>query len=442
MSVTNGKISPPMGKKLGVGNDGDLQLAFGVTNKSHLWFFTDAPINMWAKFKPFRHPNNAIYSGRFLDANNRAQVNSDRYQGARSVNYGLVAPTGGPYSIPADVVGKFWSYARVQSGINPASALDFEGYNHNAQGPIIPMDINAALPIGSTINYYTAFQTQGIDFSSIERGPQMDMIAIEDFADLNGWYVCLLLCNNMDYGSNRNWIWKTASSPIVLNSTSGYASSVPCPKLTNMDVRSLGNYKYYYLCVADTKYDDWSQNQPVTLFKPLPASSQLELKGFINVSSQVVSQLTILQASFTPNPTQASFADVTAYTGAGSTYYNVNRQYYVALKLRVKAPATSITIQASALKLALSTTFTGGSPHGLSLTMRNASYQSVSSLTIAANATAEFYVICAAQALAIDANGREAMPTSMGLQLTVLFTFTHNGISFSNDQFIRLTNPE
>lgn len=443
MSVSNNKIDYRMGKKLGVNNDGDLQEVFGSAKQQHSWYFLSAEINMWAKYKPFRHPNHTVYSDHYKGPSGQT-ISSARLTGARQANYGLVRPSGSETNIPADVVGQLWSYARCQDGVDPMQAWDFEGYNHIAQAPIMPMTPDNVDPIdGSMITYYSAYQSDGIDFSPIQRGTRDDTIGIADFPDVDGWYVCVLLCDNRSRRSSDSWTWKTASSPIQLNTSGGYASAVPCPVLTDGDLSRLGNKKYYYICLADTKYDDWSQNAPVTQFKPIPAGSVLDLKGVITVSTQVVSDVAILSAAFVSNPTASSYADMTQYTGTGNSYYNINGNYNVALKLRVKAPATfDITLNASDMRIALSTTFNGGSPSGLRLTMRDGStYNQITSKTIAAGATADIYVVCsAAQALAIDATGNPALVTDEGQQLKVFFTFSHQGISFTNGHFIRLSN--
>ena len=444
MSVSNQKIDYRMGKKLGVSGDGDLQQVFQVSQMAHSWFFLTAPINMWAKYKPFRHPSSTIYTDHYKGASGQT-ISSARLTGARQVNYGLVRPSGSETNIPADVVGQLWSYNRCRDGVDPMQAWDFEGYNHIAQAPIMPMTPDNVDPVdGSIITYYSAYQSDGIDFSPIQRGTRDDTIGIADFPDIDGWYVCVLLCNNRARRSSDRWKWKTASSPIQLNTSGGYASAVPCPALTHGDVISLGDYKYYYICLADTKYDDWSQNVPVTMFKPIPAGSALDIKGMISVSSTVVSRASILSAAFVSNPTSSSFprnSSFAPYVGNGSTsYYNVNGNYYVALKLSVTAPNTAITLTASSMRIALSTTFNGGAPRGLAVTMRNSSYTQVSSVNIAANATTTIYLICAVQALAIDATGNPALVTDEGQQLKVFFTFSHNGISFTTGQFIRLSN--
>lgn len=446
MSVANGKISYRMGTKIGVNGDGDLQQVFGVSNKEHSWYFLTAPINMWAKFKPFRHPGGAIYSDHYRGAQGQAQT-SARGTAGLNANYGLVAPSGSESNIPSDVINKLWSYERIRNGTDPQQAEDFEGYYHNAQPPVIPMRPDNLDPLsGSFITYYSAFQSDGIDFSPIQRGTRDDTIGLEDFGGLDGWYVCLLLCTNMNFSSSGSWKWKTASTPIQKNSSGGYAGMVACPALTHGEVTTLGNYKYYYICLADTKYDDWSQNPPVTMFKPIPAGQAIDIKGVITVSTQVVSRVSIKSAAFVSNPSASSFpsdANFAPYVGSGNTsYYNVNNNYYVALKLSVEAPLqTAITLNASDMRLALSTTFNGGAPRGLTVTMRNSSYTQVSSVTIAAGATATIYLICSAQALAYDASGRAALVTENGQQLKVFFTFSHNGVSFSSGQFIRLTNP-
>ena len=443
MSVTNGKISPRLGTKLATDNSGDLQQVFNSTNKTHSWYFLGddgkaSHINIWAKYKPFRHPNGAIYSGHFTNENGVALPSSDRSVGARNANYGLIPPTLSGSTI-TDVYGKLWSYAPCQSNIDPMQAQDFENYNDNVLPPIQPMSITPDPVEGSIINYYRAMTTAGIDFSSIETGPRDDAIGIKDIADLDGWYVCVALCRNRNF-TDGNYKWKTASSPIQLNTTA-HPETVPCPVLTHSNITSLGGYIYYYICLADTKYDDWSQNTPVTGFKPIPTDSVLNIKGMINIIGTVVTNLTIMKAAFVNNPSSSNFVDITSYTGAGDTYYQVPG-YYFSLQVKAKAPAgNSVTLQKSSLRIALSQTFNGGRPSNIQIaTLRNSSFTSVSSITIAAGAEVTFYIICSAQLLAIDGTGNEAAVTETGKQLHVTVTLSHNGVNFSNDQSIRLSN--
>ena len=137
MSVSGGIITG-MGKKLGVSSDGDLQVAFGSSQKGQAWFFSTAPIRMGAKYKPFLNTS-AVFAD--MNARNTARANA---------NYGITIPTMTQAEIQA-MTGAGWTLHRPDGTSYPRRAQDFEGYYNAA--PYAPLYCTAPATIyASTIN--------------------------------------------------------------------------------------------------------------------------------------------------------------------------------------------------------------------------------------------------------------------------------------------------
>lgn len=115
-----------MGKKIAAnGIGGDLQAAFHSSRKSHSWYFSDAPIKMGAKNKPFLDTT-VIFAN--MNERDTARVNA---------NYGLTIPTMTQAEIQA-MTGDGWTLHRPDGTSYPQRAQqDFEGYYHDA--PYAPL---------------------------------------------------------------------------------------------------------------------------------------------------------------------------------------------------------------------------------------------------------------------------------------------------------------
>ena len=129
MSVSNGRITGP-GTKLGENGNGDLQVVFGVSNKSHAWYFVSAPINIFSKYKPVTLPQAyGDIPGPLTEAQYKA------------ANYGLTINGYNGYKQNGS-----WSYARVtrmqryMDFYGPSGAA--YGYDHNEEAPMKMISTN------------------------------------------------------------------------------------------------------------------------------------------------------------------------------------------------------------------------------------------------------------------------------------------------------------
>lgn len=111
-----------MGRKIAADGSGDLQQAFGTSQKSHAWFFSTAPIKLAAKYKPF---NNTTVI--FAD-----QLSRDTAR--EGANYGLTIPK---YTAASDLIDADWTLHRPNGTTYPRRALDFEKYYVDA--PDVPV---------------------------------------------------------------------------------------------------------------------------------------------------------------------------------------------------------------------------------------------------------------------------------------------------------------
>lgn len=119
MSIVNGIITN-MGKKIAAdGIGGDLQAAFHSSQKRQSWYFSDAPIKMGAKYKPFLNTTVIFASQQALD------------DARAAANYGLSIPS---YTSPTDLIGADWSIHRPNGTDYPRRAQqDFEKYYMDAE---------------------------------------------------------------------------------------------------------------------------------------------------------------------------------------------------------------------------------------------------------------------------------------------------------------------
>jgi hypothetical protein len=186
MSVSNGKISARMGKKIGVNGDGDLQVVFGTSQKSHAWFFTTAPINMYSAHKPFR--SSTIFTDHYDD------TNSQRYAWLSANSFGVSANTTLNRSIGAQ--DPYWKYARPRgSSYNEHyRAEDFELYNHNAVCPMLATNITLSTNGEIHIDLSTIINTSSnveIPLHSVIQYPDQDYVGfvLWDITKKVGYYL-------------------------------------------------------------------------------------------------------------------------------------------------------------------------------------------------------------------------------------------------------------
>lgn len=186
MSVSNGKISARMGKKIGVNGDGDLQVVFGTSQKKHSWFFESAPINIYSAHKPFR--SSTIYSDHY------DSQNSQRYAWLSANSFGISANTTLNRSIGAQ--DPYWKYAKPRGASynEPYRAWDFELYNHNAACPMlatnIPLSTNGQIHIDLTTIMNRSSNVE-IPVTSIVAFPDQDYMGfvLWDITKKMGYYL-------------------------------------------------------------------------------------------------------------------------------------------------------------------------------------------------------------------------------------------------------------
>ena len=138
MGATRNHITNRLGKKLGQNSDGDLQVCFASSRRSHYWYFVTnaANINKWSPRKPFRV--NMRFRDHYDDAN------SQRLAQLKLANYGLSIPAI-PYSdinnMVAGMANNDWVYLnpRGTEYNEPLRAQDFESYDGDAPAPIYPI---------------------------------------------------------------------------------------------------------------------------------------------------------------------------------------------------------------------------------------------------------------------------------------------------------------
>lgn len=415
MSVSNGKISYRMGKKIGVDSDGDLERAFGTTqHKNQFWYFSDSNtrLNKWARFKPFRNPN--IFFDHYTGPNGE-QLNPEpaRLTAAKAANYGLSAPA--TQSTPAATLGMTWTYSRPRgSSYNePCRAMDFEGYNGNAPAPVDPLgDQTISLSAVDSFSFGAAIS---------HNQAELDAIAWEDLpASVGNYYLCVVFSTQAH--CTGTLIAKTSTQTI---GTNGLVLDITHSELENL--QSLG-YGYYYIVGISARINNGeSMGTPPTsgvdyIALPAPNTSS-DLEGEFNIVAATLQTVNLTKVATMQTPTgTSSYSDASDYLGAeifpvsssDYLYYNnPNDQttmppYYLHLCYHVKASSGSnLTILNPSISLS-QTFFSGnGFSTPVSCTLYDSTFQPATGNQIVINAgqEADIYLVASTAALSLYQNG-------------------------------------
>lgn len=215
MGATRNHITNRLGKKLGQNADGDLQVCFASSKRSHYWFFVTnaANINKWSPRKPFRV--NMRFRDHYDDAN------SQRLAQLKLANYGLSIPAI-PYSdinsMVAGMANNDWVYLNPRGTAynEPLRAQDFESYDGEAPAPIYP--------IQSITDLTSAESTMSAGLGFGRNIAAQGYITLDDL-HINGhsisdnfgeWYfgICLYYSNTVRYASTMADKYKTIQASL------------------------------------------------------------------------------------------------------------------------------------------------------------------------------------------------------------------------------------
>lgn len=420
MSVTNGMISYRMGKKLGVGGDGDLQLVFAVSQMNQSWYFDSAPINKWARYKPFR--STQAFSDHFTGPGGES-ITSARLTAAAAANFGLSAPAA--QTTQAATLSTEWVYNRPTSGGSwLCRAQDFEGYNHKASQPVEP-------PGPLTINMTP---TMTIDFANyIFHNPDLTAIGWGDLTAISGYYLCVVFARNSSLSGTV--MWKTSAQTFA----SGASMRLPISNAELQTIQASG-YTHYYLCacsVSKTGFDDAAPAD--ARFMALPCNSTASLLDTFTVRTPSFANVAVKSLNVSQSPSSAAqFADATNYTGIvplvddlDTIYYPctpVGGYYYLHIGIEIEAGSSPYTVYPGSF--ALSATFAGNgfsTAYAQAATLRNSSFAVQSQIAIAANSSQVMYFTFAVPLLSLDSQGQQVGGLSTGQYVSAGITMVQNG---------------
>lgn len=447
MSVDNGKISPRMGTKLAIDHtNGDLQKVFGTTqHDNQAWYFSDADINRFAKFKPFVPASgNGIYADHFTAADGTPNTTGDRYLAAEAAYFGLTQPTKRQYANEVYSNRDQWTYTRPQQGQHPLRAMDFEAYNHYAPPPCEKVgdpstgEIKVAIGTVSTFSFGGYIQHPPSGADSITWA---DLPALATGEGIGAYFLCVVFAKNEDLSGDL--LAKTSNTPL----SGGIVLDI-----SNSELKTLRNglYKYYFLCARKNKIlNGTSMTAPGSdTYVALPTKNGVsDVYGKFTLSASNVGNLVLVSVSQTASPTSTgnftlltgngydyhgtSFSDTDAY------YYKVNAPYRIHFGIRITANSGgSVSLNAS--QISLSRTFFSETPiplQDVTLYIANGTtLQQRSTVTVPAGQSTIVYVVCSANLLALDADGRQDSGTPANNYFTISVSIHQNGVLFGSDQ--------
>lgn len=423
MSVDNGKISPRMGTKLAIDHtNGDLQKVFGTTqHDNQAWYFLSADVNKWAKYKPFRHTNHAIYADHYTDANGNPNTSGARYTDLVACDYGLTCPkhtATTPRTSPASVLNDVWTYNRCQENIDPMQAWDFECYWDSAPPPVNKTPDKITIVRSATMNFdFTQYISRNMSGT--------DALSWGDFGNtsnlnIGSMYLCAVFATNANM-----------TGSIKIKTSSQTLSQGPTLELTTQDVLNLDvptTYTHYFLCARAAAQTTLGSESASSTYMALPTD---------NGSSDVLGELEILDsrrqsitieavATGSASPTSSNFKNTTgteggvSYTYVGPESTNLSQinyfkttvsgvQYhYLHLKLKVVA-SSSGNVVLSNMAISLNQTYfsASGFSSRISCTLKDSSYTTQSQVVINAGQTGYVYLIASAPLLSLDSKGKQ-----------------------------------
>lgn len=423
-----------MGKVLGVNADGDLQVIFSSSQISKAWFFASAPINRWAKFKPFRY--NGDFNGHFTDTSGTPDTSSDRYIAAAAANFGLTVPNTPFASIAAALADSTaWAYNRCRVGTDPCRAMDFEAYFHAASQPVAPLDDPIEIDLSQGAYY-------DVGAHIIYNISGTDTITWQDLSALSNYYLCVAVGKNAQMTGTL--LWKTSSQTlgaggIRLSLSEGDLSAI-----------NSGGYTHIYLCACNTIRTSFLDSEPSAGFLPLPADSQSDLLSEITIYTARLKNISISKVCNLQSPTSASqFVDASDYSGlypsiGDPDYYAIPLRsggYYLHFAVNVETTA-SASFTFTADSFAFSKTFAGNGPgksRAIVATLRDPNFNAVNSYTIPANSSATLYFTFAYPVLSFDSAGRQMSGLTTGQQISTNITLVQGGSIIVLDE-LRVSN--
>lgn len=429
MSVTNERISNIMNTKLSPNGTGDLQVVFGVSVMNQEWYFTTAPINKWARYKPFRTALGTAYADHY------SSTNSTRLAAARLANYGLVVPNNGTArSTPAATIGDSWTYNRCVSNQHAMRAQDFEGYYHAAGAPIRYIgDIRLPLSSFKDFNFGEYIE------QNLAGG---DQISWEDLAAIENYYLCVVLSTGQN--CTGTLYAKTASDTIG----NGGVNLV----ITTMEQSQLrtSGYNYYYLVARSAKPSSGTWFTPSSGdagYIALPTENGAsDVMGSFTIVAANEQKIEIKRVSQLASPASAAnpnFEDADSYVNAGSAYLsyaNKTQPYYLCFGFDITAGSSNFTITNAAIQLSETFVSPSGYSARISCALRDPNYSSVNSYTVPAGTTRRVYFIPNAPILSLNPSGRQQTGAATGQQIEPGIEIYINNVMVDGTNFIRVSN--
>lgn len=437
MAIENYHVPARMGVKIGANSQGELEEIFGVTtHKNHAWFFSDAPINKWAKFKPFVPTSgNGIYADHFTDVNGTPNTTGDRYVAALAANFGLTAPPSNRAN-PAATLSDVWTYTRPVQGQNPLRALDFEYYYHNAPAPIGPMPDIEIIRSTNTSFEFTQYINQVLSGA--------EYLSWGDFeASVGNMYLCAVFAKN-----------DTITGTLLMKTSSQKLKQGATLELTTADLAALRTYSYYYLCARSVAKTNLLDSETTASYMALPTENgSSDVLGKFSVRSTNVASILIDKvATGTVSPTADDFKSATPYTGpdeatpVNDDYFKTKKTgvayHYLHFRLAVVGGTGGVTLS----NLAVSLSKTYFSPNGftsqISCSMRDGNNinTTISSLPVAAGSTGYCYIVVSAPILSLDAKGIQNTGDNGNQYFSVKLNIYQNGVLIDNTNELRVRN--
>lgn len=434
MGATRNHITNRIETKLGVNADGDLQVCFGSTQMSLMWFFIDnaAAINKWARFRWFPHPNGEFYNDHYDDQN------SDRLAAAASVNYGLTAPAAQQNF--ASTFGNSWGCA-VCTASDPMESWDFEGYNGEALPPVDTIgNIDAYLSSGSGFSFtsYIRHQPSGGDTITWADLP----------ASVGNYYLCVIFSKTSDFSGAL--LAKTSTQAISDNGLALDITQAELEQLYN------GGYKYYYLVARSAQLSglqDPAANSAYYLGLP-SANNTNDVKGNFTIHAAAVASVLIVGVNRSQTPGSAArFLSASPYIGPESfpavetDYFSYvpgstppPPPYYIHFKLEVTAGSAAFTVGTP--KVALSQTFFSGAGFSTPVLcdLYDDGYNQVSQVTVPAGTTKIVYLVAPSALFSLDASGSQQSGAAPDQYFSAIVRFYNGNVLMDQSNEFRVRN--
>lgn len=435
MAIVNYHVPARMGVKIGANGQGELEEIFGVsTHKNHAWFFSDAPINIWAKFKPFIPASgDGIYEDHFTAADGTPNTSGDRYVAAAAANFGLTAPAN--RSTPAATLTDSWVYTRPVQGQNPLRALDFEYYYHHAPSPIVG-------PIGDI--EIIRSQDVSFDFTSYI-GQSISGADSITWGDLTGsvgnMYLCAVFAKNS--GMTGTLLMKTSSQKLKDGATL---------ELTTADLTALRTFSHYYLCARSVAKTNLLDSETSASYRLLPTDNGAsDVLGQFTVRTTSVASITIDSvATGTASPTSSSFVSAANFIGpepatpSQSQYFKTKTTgvayHYLHLKLIVVGGTGGVNLSNLAISLSHTYFSENGFRSQINCSMKDSNFNAISSLSVPAGTTKTFYLIVSAPILSLDAKEIQNTGDNGNQRFSTRINLYQNGVQIDNTNELRVRN--